>query len=335
MAFCTGCGADVTGKSFCVSCGKPVGAASPGAPAPQGPPPNYAPPMQGPPRQGPPMQGPPMQQGPYMQGAPMQGPPMQGPPMQGQYAPGPKKTPTWVWVLVGVFGFFLLVSVVAGFALRMFVHKVTENPALTMAKLLTAGNPDVEVVDSDPRKNTVTFRDKKTGETITLNFDDIKKGKLEFKGPKGEVATIEAQGSGQNGTVQFKGPDGQMTFGAGADAKMPAWVPVYPGSTPVGTFSMQGADGSGGSMQFTTKDPASAVLTHYENTLKSAGFKITANVTGNANGSNGGMLSAEDEGTKRTVVVTVGAENGNTTVAVLIVSGLYPAASPVTVTTPD
>jgi hypothetical protein len=186
-----------------------------------------------------------------------------------------------------------------------------------MARLLTAGNPDVEVVGADSSGNKVTFRDKKTGETITMDFDDIKKGKLAFKGSKGEVATIETQGSGDSGSVEIKGPDGSMKFGSGANAKVPDWVPAYPGVTPVGTFSMQGAEGSSGSYQFTTKDPASAVLSHYENGLKSAGFKIAANVTGNSGNSNGGMLSAVDEATNRTVIVTVGTENSNTTVSVM------------------
>jgi hypothetical protein len=229
---------------------------------------------------------------------------MQGPP------PGPKKTSPWVWVAIGVVGFFVLVGICISIAVHMFVKKVTDNPALTMAKLLTAANPDVEVVDSDSRKNTVTFRDKKTGETITLNFDDIKRGRLEFRGSKGQSATIQAQATGDGGTVEVKGPDGSMQFGSGVNARIPDWVPVYPGVTPKPNFTMQSAEGASGSYQFSTKDPASAVLRHYENALKTAGFKITSNIAGDIATVNAGMVSGEDEAGKHSVIVTVGRESG-------------------------
>ena len=108
-----------------------------------------------------------------------------------------------------------------------------------------------------------------------------------------------------------------MKFGAGANAKLPDWVPAYPGATPVGTFSMQGGDGAGGTFSFTTKDSPDTVLTFYKNALTGAGFKITANINGMANGASGNMITAEDEATKRTFVVTVGTQGGNTTANVI------------------
>ena len=293
MAFCTNCGADVTGKKFCIACGKPVGggqpAASPASPTPSG----YAPqPVPSP----------------QYAAAPPPGPPMQG---------APKKISPIVWIVVGIVGFFVLCGIVFSIAVGMFVHKVKQNPALAMAKLLTAANPDVEVVSADEGRNTVTFKDKKTGETITMNFDDIKKGRIDFRGPKGEKATIQAQGEGQNGSLEIKGPDGTMKFGSGANAKIPDWIPAYPGVTAQANFSMQGGDGSGGTFSYTTKDSGEAVLAFYDRSLKGAGFKITSNVTGNSGGSSGAMISAEDEGTKRTLVVTLGTENGSTSVNVI------------------
>jgi hypothetical protein len=222
-----------------------------------------------------------------------------------------------VWVLVGLFGFFLLIGVVFTIGVGMFVHKVKRNPTLAAAKLLTLSNPDVEVVGSDDRADTVTFRDKRTGETITMNLQDIQKGKLTFRNPKGQTATLQAQIDGNHGTVEIKGPDGTMKFGAGADAgKVPEWVPAYPGVNAQTKFSVQAGDGSGGTFSFTTKDPPGAVLSFYEKGLKEAGFKITANITGNVSDASGGMLSGEDEANKRTIVLIVGSENGSTGVNV-------------------
>jgi hypothetical protein len=163
----------------------------------------------------------------------------------------------------------------------------------------------------------VTFRDKKTGETVTMNFDDIKNGRIDFKGPKGERASINARGNGQNGSLEINGPNGSMQFGAGANAKIPDWVPVYPGSTPTGNFSMQSGDGSGGTLTFTTKDSAEAVLAFYNRSVTSAGFKITGTVNGSGAGGSGNMITAEDEGSKRTLVITVGSQNGDTGVNII------------------
>jgi hypothetical protein len=249
------------------------------------------------------------------------GKPVTGAPSITQVAqPGPsiapKKTSPIVWILVGVVGFFVLIGFAVMAGLGFLAHKVQQNPALAIAKLATAGNPDIQVLSTDEGANTVTLRDKRTGETMTMNFDDVKKGKIVFKG-NGQQATIQAHGEGQNGTLEINGPDGSVKFGSGSAAKTPAWVPAYPGVSPQSTFSMQGGDGSGGSFQFTTKDPAKNVLSFYEQGLKQAGFAITANFTGNTDTSSGGMISAEDTATKRTVVVTVGTEKDATSVNVL------------------
>ena len=80
---------------------------------------------------------------------------------------------------------------------------------------------------------------------------------------------------------------------------------------------MQGGDGSGGSFQFTTKDPAKNVLSFYEQSLKQAGFRISGNLATDTGASSGGMLSAENPDAKRTIVVTVGSENGTTSANVV------------------
>jgi hypothetical protein len=269
MPFCTTCGADVTGKSFCAQCGTAAASGRTGAPS--------------------------------------VGPPALSP---------AKKVSPIVWILVGVVGFFVLIGVGLMSAGLFLAHKVAENPAHAVAKILTVANPDVEVLSTDEGRNTVTLKDKKTGETMTMNFDDVKKGKIVFKG-NGQQATLQAHGYGENGTLEINSAEGKVKFGAGAAAKLPDWVPVYSGSTPKGTFSMQGKDGEGGTYQFTTQDSAKNVVAFYEQSLKRDGFRISGNITGETGASSGGMMSAEDTGAKRTLVVTVGSENGATTVNVV------------------
>src|SRR4029079_10097774 len=139
MAFCTNCGADVPGKNFCIGCGKPVGSGQPGAPQPEAPSAPPAPPV-------PSAYAAAQQVHPFQYAAPPPGPPMPG---------APKKVSPIVWIVVGIVGFFVLCGLAASIFVGLFVHKVKQNPALAMAKLLTAANPDVEVLSADEGRNTV------------------------------------------------------------------------------------------------------------------------------------------------------------------------------------
>ena len=74
-----------------------------------------------------------------------------------------------------------------------FACRLRRSPALCRS----TANPDLEVVSSDDESGTVTIRNKKTGEEITMNAADIKNGRLRFKNEKGEEVTFE--GSGEKG----------------------------------------------------------------------------------------------------------------------------------------
>jgi hypothetical protein len=232
-------------------------------------------------------------------------------------APQKNKVSPILWILLGIFGLFVLAGIAVTSAGLFLAHKVTQNPAMAVAKILTAANPDVEVLSTDEGRNTITFRDKKTRETVTMNFDDVKKGKIVFKG-NGQGATIRARGDGDGGTLEINTPKGNVKFGAGtgAPAKSPSWVPAYPGATPESNFSVNSDEGEAGNFHFTTKDAAKSVLSFYEDNLKRAGFTISGNIKGDLGDSSGGILAAEDS-SKHTVVVTVGAENGATNVSVV------------------
>jgi hypothetical protein len=119
-------------------------------------------------------------------------------------APPKKKISPVVWVLIGLAGFFLLVimAVVAG---GIYVaSRVAENPIEAAATIIAAGNPDVEVVSSNRDRGTVTFREKSTGKTVTVNLDQLKEGKLVFSSDGKEV-TLQAGPEG----VKVESSDGQ------------------------------------------------------------------------------------------------------------------------------
>ncbi len=219
--------------------------------------------------------------------------PQYGGPIANQ--PVPKKTSPLVWILATLGGLLVLGMVACGIvgyvAMKTIQHAgfdpdlMKNNPGLAMTKMVTALNPDLEVVSHNDRSGTVTVREKSTGKTVTYKFDPDKKS-LVIMDEKGE----------------------QVSFGAGAGNQMPSWVPVYPGSSPEGQFSAQTAEGSTGNFTFKTSDAADKITSFYQDQLKTAGFNVTLVSSGNQ----GGMLSAEDTANKRSVLVTVGASDGST-----------------------
>lgn len=237
-------------------------------------------------------------------------------------APVKNKTSPLVWILVAIGGLFLLVAVAAIGGGFFLVHKAKQagldpelwqkNPGLAASKMIAAVNPDVQVVHVDDSRGVITLRDTKTGKTVTMNFDDVKNGRFRFHEEGQPEVSMETKSSGNSGSLTVKGSNGEtMEFGSGAAAKIPSWVPGYPGAKPEGTFSAHAESGEGGMFTFKTGDGNKKVLSWYEDSLKGAGFKITVNMTTDQ----GGMLGAEDS-SKHTVMVTLGNEQNQTAVQV-------------------
>ncbi len=219
------------------------------------------------------------------------------------------------WILIGC-GVILVICLIAmvscGFFVKRFAEKVQKNPAAFAAEMVVRANPDLEMVSKDDDAGTMTVKNKKTGETVTLNFEDIKAGKLKVTTDKGE-ATMEVGGSKENGGGGFlkvTGADGkQTTFSAGgnAPANLPSWVPAYPGSTMHGNFDATSAEGHTGAVTMETSDSVAQVISFYEQKLKGAGFKVTKVEMGA-----GAMVTGTSDNEKHTLNVTVSSEGGKT-----------------------
>lgn len=238
-------------------------------------------------------------------------PPM--PPAPGAPA---KKTSPLVWILgiVAVIfcGIMLTCGVVGFMAYRAVKNAgfdaelMQKNPGLAMTKMAAALHPDLQVVSTDDRSGKITMREKSTGKIMTFRFDPDQKT-LVMTGDDGKEVRMTASGDGANGSLTVRTADGTMRYGAGA-GKAPAWVPVYPGSSPVGNFSAESGDGGNHSFTFKTSDAASKVIAYYQDQLKGSGFTFTQTATSDQ----GGMLAAESADKKRSLIVTVGSSNEGT-----------------------
>ena len=278
MAFCTVCGASVNG-AFCSQCGTPSAAGQASA----APPPNAAPPVSAAPPAG-----------------------FAAAPATAMPPAGPRKTSPIVWVLVALGGLFLLgiIGVIGVGAL--VVHKAHQsgfsadllrrNPAAAVARMALIGNKDVEIVSEDDKAGNITVRDRHTGKTVTMAFDQVKNG-------------IRFSGEDENGKTAV------VEFGAGT-GKLPSWIPSYPGSDPKASFSASGTSndgsGAGGNYTFTTNDDPTKVLSFYQDKVKDLHMIVKLTTLG----TEGGTIIATEDPDRRMLTVVVGRGTGETTVNV-------------------
>jgi len=239
---------------------------------------------------------------------------------QGSAAPPPpqkKGMGPLGWIAIGCGVIILLCLIgfgVMGYVAKRFVDKAGKNPsylATKAAELALKSNPDVEIVSEDENAGTFTVKDKKTGETTTVNLQDIKNGKFSFKSDKGSV-TID--GNSKDGSVvkvtDEKGHESVFS-GGGAPKNLPSWLPAYPGGTAQGTLDANTAEGHSGAFTVTTKDAVDKVMDYYEAQLKSAGLKVEK-ATFNAGGKNGGSVNGKSEDGKRTAAVIFSTDDNGT-----------------------
>jgi len=271
-----------------------------------------------------------------------------------QPSPAPATPPSsgsglkiFLWIL-GIFGGLAMLVVIGVIGLGLFAfHKAKQagldaelmkkNPALAVAKMAVTANPDTELLSSNDDAGTIVVKDKKTGKTVTMKFDPEKKtmvvtdengktGSMRLDTDKGALVVTDAQGktstitaNGQSGSVQVNGADGStVKLGANAD-KAPAWVPVYPGSSPQSTFSSSSGKEQSGTYTFVAADTPDKILSYYEGALKAGGMR-TSNTLSTTNGKVTGFVSGSANGDKRSVMVTVSGESDGSHVGVVFSS---------------
>ena len=229
-----------------------------------------------------------------------------------------KKMSPWAWVAIGCVGLIFVCAVVGGVGMWWVGHKVKnfaeeaqKNPELTAIKMIAAANPDIELVSTDDAAKKATLRNTKTGEEITLDFDDIKNGNFKWSA-NGQEASLAVDKDA--GSIQFKGADGSTAhFGGGG--KIPDWVPVYPGASANEVVGAENAEGISGTVSVESKDSLDQVFDFYKQQLQSNGYQVSENRFSSGD-SQGAMLNGENDSTGRTLTISMDIEQGTTHAAI-------------------
>lgn len=251
-------------------------------------------------------------------------PPVTAPP---PYAPPPAPPPpkkglsplAWVGIGCGALAVVTLIVVAIVFAMaakkgKEFLSDFESNPAFKTAEFAIRANPELELVESDSEAGTLTVRNKKTGEVVTVDLDDIEQGRLSVLTGEGEESTITF--GGESGGLEIRAEEGGKTsrlrIGAEPD-EIPDWVPVYPGAQPASTFVSTTAEGTNGAFSLTTSDQPDEVLDWYAEELEDLGIDPQRSMF-TTTVSRGGLVSGESGG--RRLDVTVASQNEGTSVTV-------------------
>ncbi len=254
-----------------------------------------------------------------------QTPPPAPPPAQ----PAKKGLSPVAWILIGCLGLLLLMAVAMG-ACGLFVAKkatefgqeLTENPARTMAEIAVKANPELELVSTDDDEETITVRNKRTGEEMTIDWSDFENEGISFRSNEGEIQ-INNPASEGGATITMRDESGAETqvFGDSGGDNIPSYIPrPRSASEPIGTFHSTQGDKVSGAFRFTTGDSVADVLDFYEKELEAIGFE-TSKATYSAGGQEGGSVGGENQGDGRTLNIIVGQDDGQTLVNVTYSSG--------------
>jgi hypothetical protein len=220
---------------------------------------------------------------------------MTPPPPQLPDVPKKKGLPPLAWAGIGCGGLVLL-AVLAGALLVgtcakksiEMASKFSANPAKAAAENMVKAHPGLEMISEDDASGQMTIRLKNNGETVTLGYGELGQGRIPFKDAAGTLLTADPGGL----------------------AKIPAWVPRYPGATgETSVFHEETSTRIAGIVTATTTDDSDTVARHFEGEAIKLSLDSSGRTSMNFNGSK--SLRLTFRGGKRELLVIAFAKSGD------------------------
>ncbi len=178
-----------------------------------------------------------------------------------------------VWVGIGCAG-LVIIGFIAIAGLGLFAAKkvaevaedVAKDPAKA-AEWVIKANPELELVETDREAGTMTIRKKDTGETMTVDYSDIREGKISFEGDEGSFR-VDSTGA----TIETK--EGVTRYGSNPEA-VPDWVTLHPAKTEANVgMTAETPNGKSGMVQIKIPEAPAAVADYYVETFGDEGFEV-------------------------------------------------------------
>jgi hypothetical protein len=123
---------------------------------------------------------------------------------------------------------------------------------------------ELEIISTDKKKKTITFRDKKTGKTETLPMDEFYKRASEREKARAQKAQPQAQ----PGIKEVKPED------------LPPWVVIYPNAEIKNNLQAENPNTLAGRLIMASDDAPETVANFYEKLLKDSEFTVVRTGSG-------------------------------------------------------
>ena len=220
---------------------------------------------------------------------------MTPPPPHPGAQPGKKGLPPLAWAGIGCGG-LALVAVVAGALLVGTCAKkgiqmasgLAANPGKAAAEAMATQHPGIEKVSENEAAGQMTIRLRDSGETVTLGYAELGQGKIPFKDATGTL----------------------LPPGPGDLAKIPAWVPRYPGASDErAIFHDEDPGRILGMITAKTTESSEAISKFFEDEASKLSFDSSGRTSMNINGSN--TLQLTFRAGKRELVVIAFGKSGD------------------------
>jgi hypothetical protein len=186
-------------------------------------------------------------------------------------------------ILLSVVAVGLLVGTCAKKGIE-FASELSANPGKAAAEMMATTNPAIEKVSEDDAAGTMTIRLRESGETVTLSYLDLAQGRI----PAG----------------------GATPPGPGDLAKIPAWVPRYPGATDeAAIFHVDDGLRVQGMVASRTADDLDQVADFFEREAGKLSITSSGRSSMNLNGAR--SLNLKFRGSKRELTVMAFGKSGD------------------------
>lgn len=220
-----------------------------------------------------------------------------------------KSSKTLLYILLGcgVLSFLVVLAIVVFvFVIGKKVQSFGSSPEEVIVKMLTASNPEIEVVEVDKENQKITIKNKKTGEIMVIDFSDVKKGKIQWegKGGKGKVEIIGKEGEGE-GKVEIQSEGEKTTLTYGKDTELPKWLPDFKDFEIANKVTSKTEEQISGNIELFTDKSIEDSAKILESRFKEKGFKINRTFT-------------QTEGESKSIMLQGGTEDGNKSFFIII-----------------
>lgn len=147
-----------------------------------------------------------------------------------------------------------------------------QNPAFAAARLALSMNPEVEMVDSDVDRGTITVRNRETGEEVTVNLDDIRNGNFSWSTSGGESGSVSAGPGGITSSSEGGSSSGTFQMGGSEAAEPPDGVPACDGCSFQSVMSSTSGNERTGVLSFQSSRSPADLVQDYSQRLESEGY---------------------------------------------------------------